>query len=240
VPAAAGFGGLGTTGNQPVAHLAGSHSAGRDSPAKATPTPTPTRDATQGRVRSNPVAWSTSRVFLDLCPVVYLVECLRPHPHGFRSPVSPSSPALRATSAPNAMGEGSSSPRVFPATRAHRSARCPRRRVHRTILDRRSRPTTVPILGWIDPGDHPPGPLDPITLLKEQAVDRVRRTSRPGQTAWRLPARIGGPSPSWGGMVAAQPVADWLAVLVCPPPADVSQPRQTSRCQLSTCGARRR
>jgi len=76
-------------------------------------------------VRSNPVAWSTSRVFLGPGLPGCFVKCVLRHPGRFNSPVSPSSPALRATPSPNALGEGASSPKVFPATKgsAVRAAR---------------------------------------------------------------------------------------------------------------------
>jgi len=54
----------------------------------------------------------------------------------------PSSPALRATPSPNALGEGALSPKVFSCVHGHRGARCPRRQVHRCISGRRRKPST--------------------------------------------------------------------------------------------------
>jgi len=66
---------------------------------------------------------------------------------------------------------------------------------------------------------------------------RWRRTAHPTE---RLSSRIGRPSPSGGKTVTSPSVTDLLAVLVCPPHADPSQLRQTSRCRLSTRDAGRR
>jgi len=72
--------------------------------------------------------------------------------------------------------------------------------------------------------------------FKRQAGGRVSRTGTRAP-AEPLPASIGGPSPTGGDSVTGPPVADSLAVVVCPPHADLGQPGQPSRCRPSTCGA---
>jgi len=136
------------------------------------------------RVRSNPVASSTSRVFLALYPGVCFVKCVSPHPRRFAPPLLPT----RWAKGP--LRQRSSQPPGVPQCALPAPAGPP---LHLGPEELTVYP--LPIIGWIDPGGHQPGPLDPITpaspgltaailpgrrfrmQFKEQAGERARRTS---------------------------------------------------------------